>query len=534
MILYAFILIPIIGAILLYLIPGKNIMRFVFSLQIFLLGLSIYNFMIIKNKGIIEKVIGGFPKIAGITLKCDTLAGAMLILTAFIFIMCFIFGLMDKFMNNKFIFFFTILQALIMAIFLTRDIFNIYVVTEISTIVVAVLIMFKKDTRSMYDGMMYLITNIAAMSFYLFGVAMLYKTFGTLDMDILEANMHLIENTKSLILPFAFIMTGVSLKCAFLPLFNWLPNAHATPSAPSIVSVVLSGLYVKCGIYMFIRFREMFEPALLMDELFLLIGIATGITGFILAISQKDIKRILAFHTVSQMGLILMGITSGGEEAYYGGILHILNHAIFKSLLFLAAGAIISAYNTRNITKIRGVFKAMPYVSITAFAAMLGITGAPLFNGSISKYFIEAGFHGSWIEYFVIFINLGTIISFIKISQIFFGESTMEKIKIDIWKKIPLSVMAVLCLVMGFAGPVMIETIFNTHVNVENLEYIKNVVIFFVSLGTGYFIYEKILKKTTFIKKGITREIGVNGIAIEITGFFAMMVLFTYMAITIF
>ncbi len=522
MILYAFILIPVVGAILLYLIPGKNIMRFVFGLQAFLLGLSIYNFMAIRNSGPVEAVIGGFAKIAGISLRCDILAGAMLMLTAFIFLMCFIFGLMDRFMNSRFIFFFTILQALIMAIFLSRDIFNIYVVTEVSTIIVAVLIMFKKDTRSMYDGMMYLITNIAAMSFFLFGAAMLYRTFGTLDMDLVGAKMHAVENSRSMTLPFALIMTGVSLKCAFIPLFNWLPNAHATPSAPSIVSVVLSGLYVKCGIYMFIRFREMFEPALVADDIFLLIGIATGVAGFVLAIMKNDIKMMLAYSTISQMGLVLMGLSSGSGDAYYGSVLHMLNHAVFKSLLFFFAGIIISKYGTRNITKIRGVFRRMPYVSVMAFAAMLGITGAPFFNGSISKYFIEHGFAGSISEYAVILINLGTILYFIKFSQIFFGGRGEKWINTDIWKKGSLTVMGVLCLTMGMTGTIVINEVFHYNVSLDLAGYIKNSIIFFASLAAGYLIYSKLLKKADCVKNGFSLEPGVNGIGVSMAAFFVL------------
>ncbi len=531
MALYFFILIPVVAGLAFFLVPGRKAIWVALILQLMLLAMTIVNFIYILNHGPIEYILGDFNKAATITLWCDNLSGAMLMLTALIFLICFAFGLVDRFMNNRFVFFFLVLQSLVITIFLSRDLFNLYVVTEVSTIVVAVLIMFKKDRRSMYDGMLYLVTNVAAMTFYLLGTAFLYRTFGTLDMDLIETGMHSVENPGAMVLPFALIMTGICLKCAFIPLFSWLPKAHATPSAPVIISVVLSGLYVKCGIFMFIRAREVFLPVIEVDVAFLLIGVATGIVGFVLAISQKDIKRILAFHTVSQMGLVLMGLASKGEEAYYGGVLHALNHAVFKSLLFLTAGVVISAYGTRNVTKIRGVFKAMPYVSVTAFAAMLGITGAPLFNGSISKYFIEHGFAGSVIEYFVIFINLGTIISFIKISQIFFGESEIEKIKVDIWKKMSLSVMAALCLGMGLAGPVVIDAVFNTHVHVEISEYIRNTVIFFVSLGAGYLIYVKILKKTAIIKRGITKEMGVNGIAMEITGFFAMLAAAAYISV---
>ncbi len=520
MILYAFVLIPIIAGAVIYLIPKKQMRWVAFALQIGLVVLSIYNFALIRLYGPSEIVLGNFAKIAGITLRCDTLSGALIILTAFIFLICFIFGLMDKFVNNLFIFFFLTLQALVMTIFLSRDLFNIYVVTEVSTIIVSVLIMFKKDSRSMYDGMLYLITNIAAMTFFLIGLGFIYKIFGSLDMNIIGARMHEIQDAKVLAVPFAFLMTGVSLKCAFLPLFSWLPKAHATPSAPSVVSVILSGLYVKCGIYLFIRIREMFMPALEMDNIFLIIGILTGVVGFILAMSQKDIKMILAYHTISQLGIVLIGITAGGEYAYYGGVLHLFNHAVFKSLLFLSAGIIISKYGTRDISKIRGVFKKMPYVSIMTFAAILGITGAPLFNGSISKYFIQSGVKGGIVEYALILINLGTIISFIKFSTMFFGGSVKDRIHVAFGKKAAVTIMAIMCLLMGMGGTLVIRSVFNYSVSINMIEYIKKTAVYFASLAGGYLVYMKYLKKMKFIKEGLEMELSVNGIAISMTAFF--------------
>ncbi|MBN2559069.1 MAG: proton-conducting membrane transporter [Clostridia bacterium] len=529
MILYSFIIIPLAAGILIYLVPKRQMIRFAFLLQLGLLGLSAYNFIMIRLEGPREMVLGGFEIIAGISLRCDTLSGALLILTAFIFTMCYIFGLMDRLMSNLFIFLFLVLQALVTTIFLSRDLFNIYVVTEVSTIIVAVLIMFKKDSRSIYDGMLYLITNIAAMTFFLFGTAFIYKSFGTLDIDMIEAKMHAVANPKALILPFSLIMTGVCLKCAFVPLFSWLPKAHATPSAPSIVSVILSGLYVKCGIYMFIRMREMFMPAIAIDEVFLYIGIATGIAGFVMAMAQKDIKLILAYHTISQMGLILMGISYGNQFSYYGGVLHLFNHAIFKSLLFFFAGIIISKYKTRDITKIRGVFKRMPYVSVMAFAAMLGITGAPLFNGSVSKYFIESGLEGSIVEYEFILISAGTIISFIKFSQIFPGNGSEGKIRVDRWKKAAVTIMGFMCIAMGLGGTIIIGAVFNYEVSINAAGYARNAAIFLISLAGGYFLYTKYLKKTRFIREGISIELGVNEIGICIAGFFAFITAAAYL-----
>ena len=528
MILYTLILVPILAGTFIYLIKNSKTIWVGFILQIFLLGLTVYNYVIVQINGPYEIVLGNFERIAGITLRCDTLSAALVLLTAFIYFICYLFGILEKFMNNLFIFFFLTLQAMIIAIFLSRDLFNIYVLVEVSTIIVSVLIMFKKDRRSLYDGMLYLITNITAMTFFLFGLGFIYKIFGTLNMDIISAKMYDIADVRTLAVPFSFLITGVGLKCAVLPLFSWLPKAHATASAPSIISVVLSGLYIKSGIFLFIRIREMFLPALEMDQIFLYIAAGTGIVGFILAMAQKDLKLILAYHTISQLGLVLVGITSGSQLSYFGGVLHLFNHAIFKSLLFLCAGIITERYRKRNVSEIKGVFRRMPYVSIMMIAAILGITGAPLFNGSVSKFMIESGVHGGFVEYVIIFINLGTIISFIKLSGIFFGGRGEGRINVDIWKKVAITIMGVMCLVMGFAGPVFISSIFNYRVEFEILEYMKNMIIFFISFGFGWLLYSKYLKKTKFIKIGFSIELGVNGITISMTTFFAFLVAAVY------
>lgn len=531
MILYFFIFVPIILGTLLYLIPRKEIKIIAFILQIFLLGLSIYNFIDISNNGEIVQVLGSNLSITGITLVCDRFSAALIILAAFIFLICYVFGLLDKFVNNLFIFLFIILQSLIISIFLTRDLFNIYVLVEVSTIIVSVLIMFKKDSESLYDGMVYLISNIAAMTLFLFGIAILYKNFGVLDIDTIKLKMQFVENGRSLVLPFSLMMTGIGLKCAFLPLFSWLPKAHATPSAPSIVSVILSGLYVKGGIYLFIRITDMYSPAINIDVVFLIIGILTSLFGIVFAFSQSDIKLILAYHTVSQLGLILMGISMGTITSYYGGILHIFNHAMFKSVLFLCAGMIIDHYGTRDVYKIKGVFKNLPFVSIAMIMAILGITGAPFFNGSVSKYLIQGGAKNLIINSTIIIINLGTIISFIKVAKIFKGDSGVCILRVRWYKRVAVLLIGSMCLIMGLAGPLLVKVLFNFTIDITFLVYLEKMIIYIVSLGVGYFLYNKVIHKLRFVREGISFDLGVNEISISMLAFFVFIAITTYITL---
>jgi len=531
MILYFFIFIPIVVGTIIYLIPKKEVKFLAFLLQLSMLILAIYNFIIVFSQGTIIKIVGSNLSITGITLVCDKLSAALLVLTTFIFFICFVFGLLDKFINSLFIFLFIILQSLIITIFLSRDLFNIFVLIEVSTIVVSVLVMFKKDSESIYDGMVYLITNITAMTLFLFGIGMLYKIFGVLDIDVIKVKMQYIGSAKSLVLPFSLIFTGIGLKSAFLPLFSWLPKAHATPSAPSIVSVILSALYVKVGIYLFIRLQDMFLPAININNVFLIIGILTSLVGIILAIYQSDIKLILAYHTVSQLGLILTGLSIGTATSYYGGVLHIFNHAIFKSVLFLSVGIIIERYKIRNIYEIKGVYKNMPIVSIAMILAILGITGAPFFNGSISKYLIQGGARGFVINWAIIIINLGTIISFIKISKIFSGNSNKKIDKVKWYKQIAVLLIGVMCLIMGLGGPLLVKELFGYTISLSYIEYFEKIIIYIISLGVGYFIFFKFINKSKRVQAGISFNLGVNEISISMLGFFLVLSLLTYLSL---
>ena len=220
--------------------------------------------------------------------------------------------------------------------------------------------MFNKDSLSIYVVIVYLLTILVSMTFFLLGIGYLYKIFGHLDFETIKSLMPEIKNPRTLILPYTLLITSIGLKSAIMPLFSWLPRAHGTPSAPSIVSAILSGLYVKGGIYLLIRFQDTFSYHLDTSKAFLVMGFLTAVIGFIFALSQTDIKLILAYHTVSQIGLIIFGLSMGSEYSYYGAIYHIINHAIFKSTLFLTAGIIIEQYQTRDIRQIRGVFKRMP------------------------------------------------------------------------------------------------------------------------------------------------------------------------------
>ena len=522
--LYILIILPVFVGILAYFLPKKIAVGLCIFAQVVHLAYSIMAFLRAKESAL-ELALGGWKVPIGITLYLDNLSAVMVLLVSFLFFMLLLFNIERHYVNNVFLMLFLIFEGLMAAIFICEDLFTIFVMVEVSTIVVSLLIMSKRDSRSMYDGMIYLLVNIFAMTFYLFGLALLYKQTGTFSLKLLKELMSEVTNVRALYLPFAFMLTAVCLKAALMPLFSWLPKAHSTPGAPSVVSAALSGLYVKGGVYLFLRITGAFY-IIDVSSFFLITGVITAFVGFVFAICQSDIKLILAYHTVSQIGLIMIAVNMGNVEARWGGIYHILSHAIFKTVLFLAAGMMVEEYKTKNIYEMKGAFKRIPWVSLAAVFAILGITGAPFFNGSMSKYMISHGSQNIAMDIVLILISLGTLISFIKFVNVFKGEG--QKAKTPRLRTIIILALGILCLLGGLFGEGAIKFLFNYSEHVNAGEYAVKTIIFIASVIASYFIYYKLLSGKKIMKKIGGFDLGINGIAMFIVIFFVVLTGYLY------
>ncbi len=401
-----------------------------------------------------------------------------------------------------------------------------------STVVVSILIMYNKDKQAIYDEMIYFFVNVIGSSFLLFGIVMLYRTFGLLDIRAITEAMSLLNSPRAIILPMSLMMVTVSLKTAVTPLFSWLPKAHGTPSAPPVVSADLSGLYIKSGVYLFIRFTNMFSSMVDVSQFFFWIGFVTAVVGFVMALGQSDIKLILAYHTVSQVGLIMIGLNLGTAIAFWGSGYHIFSHVIFKSTLFLTAGLIYEEYNTRNVYEIRGLFKRMPLVATATAFAILGITGAPFFNGSISKYMIAHGSTETWVAVLFNIVNIGTIMSFVKYSTIFFGKNQVsKKVKTDKYAVFASLLMGITSLVTGIFGENLTEFFFNFEVSVNLSEYLEKGITYFIVIGIGILVYHRMIKHGGIIAKIGQLELTFNGIITSMVGYLIVVILYLNFAL---
>ncbi|EOD01870.1 complex I subunit 5 family protein [Caldisalinibacter kiritimatiensis] len=495
------IFIPIVTAMFVYVLHKRYFNYIIFLSQLMITYFSIKYYMFYN--GFINRhvlVLGGWNEIISITLRNDQLSISFIFLSIFIWWSVIIYSWEKRKTDFKFLFFLLFLEGTFLGFIQTNDIFNMFVLIEITTIISTILIIYKKDGYSVRAGLYYLLFNSVGMIFYLIGLIFIYVVTGTLNMDIISEKINYLGENSVVILSYIFIMAAIGVKSAFFPVYNWLPKAHG--AAPASISALLSGLLVKSGVYAFIRFNQVYNINLLYD-LFFILGFITAISGIIFALSQKDIKQILAFHTISQIGIILMGISSMSGKAYMGGIMHIFNHSMFKSLLFMGAGYIINVYGTRRVTEIRGVFKNMPLVSIFMIIGMLSITGAPFFNGFVSKTVIKYGLKPNTIKTIMLYIiNLGTSISFIKMSQIFFGEFKVQKIR-SYNNEVAMLILSMMCIILGNFYIPLTKGFFGVDFSFVKVVSLMNWLNYIIALGIGYLIYKWIIEKDYNIMKKI-------------------------------
>lgn len=515
--LYLLIVLPIFASLLLYLIPYRITTYLSSLVYLAVFGVTLHLFYRVRFLGETVSTHQG-EGFLGITLYCDLPAAIFLVLVAFLFLCMFLFTNVRERAGKLYSFLFTVLEGLIMLIFLSRDLFNIYVAIEVAGIVCAILIMFKRESRSIYDGLVYLLTNITGMLFFLLGIGMLYRQTGALDFDSISAAVTGCD-PKTLVLPFALLMTGTALKCALFPVHVWLPLAHGTPGAPTAVSAILSGIYIKSGVYLFLRMQELFSPAIDCGAFFFWVGIITAAAGIVMAVCQSDIKLILAYHTVSQIGLIIAGLSSPSETVQAGAMLHIVNHALFKSLLFLAAGMLIARYGTRSVYQIRGVMRSMPLVGAAIAAGILGITGAPFFNGSISKYFL-AQTDTTAASVCFLAVNFGTILSFVKFGRMLFGEKRDFKFRYDFWSTSVVAVLSALCLLTGlFAAPIL-KFVLDSDLTISPAGYLTKTLTWAVCFLLADLLYRKVIGRSKRLKAGIDMTLDFNSVVLCIGGTF--------------
>jgi multicomponent Na+:H+ antiporter subunit D len=438
---------------------------------------------VLHNQGGLTYYMGGWPEPLGIALNFDTLAWSSSVMGTVVGLCALLFAIGERKYDSDFYFFFLLLVAGMEGVILTGDLFNMFVFIEIVSICSYILIAYSLSRDSLWACLRYLLLSSLSIFLFLLGLFLVYRITGTFSLRLITASLSSGGGTvppvlsdsaagtaRALGLAGAALTVGIGLKAAFVPLHTWLPDAHA--AAPHPVSALLSGVMIKISILAVWRILAAFGSTDL-QSLFRWIGPITALLGVILALSQTDSKRLLAFHSVSQMGLITaaFGAAAGtGSAGLTASLAHIISHSLFKSLLFLSVGAAIHLTGERDLMRSSGVSPPawlMPFFLVGA----LSISGLPPFNGFVSKTLVGSLFKTAPVLGTALRLTaIGTAASMIKLSGFFRRGKTATppasaaaarpgNPRLSPFCLIPLSLLALLCLAGGLAPRFLMQSL---------------------------------------------------------------------------
>jgi len=354
-------------------------------------------------------------------------------------------------------------DATMMLTVVSNNLIMLYISVEASTLSTALLVCFFRDRRGLEAAYKYIVLIVVGIAFALMGCVLLYASVvphitGQNALLLTEIGKVVAIIPKNIaILSVACLMIGFSTKGGLIPFHFWLPDAHA--EAPAPVSAMLSGLIIKVGAYAFARTVTVFTPTYPAVAVYVAaVACLSMVIAALLSFAQDDLKRLLAFSSISQLGYVFGGFGLATYLGVYGGLFHLLNHTILKTLLFLCAGALIYATGTRSIRELGGLSRKMPVTALCFFVGALGIGGMPVFNSFHSKFAIFAAFAEQKL-WWAMAISVGTGVLTVAVFvwagyRIFWGEPASDRVlssarEIPPAMVIPMVVLAALAVFIG-------------------------------------------------------------------------------------
>jgi hydrogenase-4 component B len=397
-------------------------------------------------------------------------------------------GYLKKYGNDKNIgaswFFYNILVLSMALVCLSGNMLLFLLSWETMALSSFFLVAFESEkTESRKAAWIYLVASQLGTAFLLPLFLILGKASGSLDFGAPGAAL----SPATAHLCFFLAVIGFGTKAGVMPFHVWLPEAH--PAAPSHVSALMSGVMIKTGIYGLVRVLPLLgPPPFLFGAVLIFLGASSGVLGVLFALAQHDLKRLLAYHSVENIGIILLGLGVGfiGLSAglpglaalgFAGGLLHVVNHALFKGLLFLGAGAVLKETHTRELDHLGGLLKKMPWTGAFFLVGALAISGLPPFNGFISEFLVYFGsFTGATalsaghamgpvlcIGSLALIGGLCAACFTKAFGIVFLGEPRSEEAlharESGALMLIPMAILALLCLLIGLSGPLVLRAL---------------------------------------------------------------------------
>ncbi len=446
--------------------------------------------------------IGKWSIPLGINLVLDGLSSLLLLAISVVSAAAMLFSVryMEQYTAKaKYLSLFMLMVTGMNGVVLSGDIFNLFVFLEIASIASYALVGFGCEHEELEASFKYMVLGSIASIFVLFGVALIYGNTGSLNMAYISKTIQSSGLNAGLGFALALFIVGFGLKAALVPFHAWLPDAH--PSAPAPISAMLSGVLIKTlGVYALSRVVfNVFGISISTGWLLIAMGLLSMVAGAFLAIGQWDLKRLMAYSSISQIGYVVLGIGLGGliiarggnlawaSLAILGGLFHLVNHAVYKSLLFLTSGSVEMSTNTREMRQMGGLAEKLPVTRATCTVASASIVGIPPFSGFWSKLILVVAAvqaHFYWVAAIIVFVSLCTLIMYLKVQRYVFLGELPENLQQSKEAKnsmlVAMIFLACLCVLMGLLVlvPSLRSHILDPAVKVltDGLEYSTNII----------------------------------------------------------
>jgi multicomponent Na+:H+ antiporter subunit D len=420
----------------------------------------------VVGHGTISYAIGDWAPPWGIEYRVDLLSAFVLVIVSGIgsLVMPFARDNVEREIPQQRIYLFYVMYLLcltgLLGIAITGDAFNLFVFLEISSLSSYVLISLGRDRRALTAAFRYLVMGTIGATFYVIGVGMLYMMTGTLNMADLAGRVPDLLHLRTVEVALAFLIVGISLKLALFPLHLWLPNAYAF--APTTVTVFLAATATKVSVYVIIRILYTVFGGLplyrggIIDDVLLGLGILSMVAAGLVAIFQNNVKRLLAYSSVSQIGYMVLGLSFGSVLGLAGAIIHIFNHALIKAAMFMAVGCATARTRAVSIDDLAGLGRQMPVTMGALVVGALSLIGLPLTVGFVSKwYLIQAALEAdAWPAAVVVLMSglFAVIYTWRIVEAAYFRpapEGREEVREAPLGMLIPLIILAAACVVFG-------------------------------------------------------------------------------------
>ncbi|MEW6996931.1 monovalent cation/H+ antiporter subunit D family protein [Colwelliaceae bacterium BS250] len=394
----------------------------------------------VMTSGVISYELGGWQAPWGIEYRIDRLNAFLLLIITAISTLVLIAAQasiekeIPKEKHTLFYVLYLLSLTGMLGIVATGDAFNVFVFLEISSLSAYALIALGKNRQALWASYQYLIMGTIGATFILIGIGLMYQMTGTLNMQDLSQRLPEVAATRTVFVAFAFVIVGVCLKLAMFPLHLWLPNAYAY--APSIVTAFFAATATKVAIYLLIRFTfsvfglSFSFTTIPLQTLFMGLGLIGIFVASISAISQSNVKHLFAYSSIAQIGYMIVGYSLSTVTGLTATLLHLFNHALMKSAIFLALAAVVYRLGNVELNNLRGLGRQMPLTMAAIVIGGLSLIGVPLTVGFISKwYLLTALIEQGWWPVAVL-ILLGSMLAVIyvwKIVEVAYFTEPLDK-----------------------------------------------------------------------------------------------------------